>query len=196
MNRRLASTALLLMIALLPACGTLSGHEVNRDLMAMTMDGARVSFNAPGHCTRPSWQAELRPGPGVLMTVTTTAAGGLGSTVFRIVIDAGQSFAFTSTTGRAVASGMPGVDAFIANASVIPDSHAVRSPMPVDAVMTGQAAAGDHSLYEGEIRTPGFAAKAFVLQLPDAVVNGAPYRFAPIEYRARPFSGFEDACLR
>ena len=196
MNRSLASTALLLLVTQLSACGALGGHEVDRDLMAMKMDGARVSFNAPGHCTRPSWQAEFRPGAGVQMTVTTTASGGLGSTLFRIAVDPGKSFSFTATTGRAVTRGSAGVDAFIANTSVIPDSHSVRKPMPADGVMTGQAATGDPSLYEGEIRTPGYAAKAFALQLPDAVVNGAPYRFAPIEYGARTFRYVEDACLR
>jgi hypothetical protein len=130
------------------------------------------------------------------MTIVTTAAGGLGSTVFRIEVEPGRSFAFVSTTGRAVAPGAPAVDAFVANASVIPDSHAVRSPMPADGAMTGKAPPGDRSLYEGEIRTPGFSARSFALQLPDALVNGAPYRFAPIHYDARPFSGFEDACLR
>ena len=196
MHRPVPSTALLLLASLLPACGTLIGQETSRNVLEMKMDGARVAFHAPAHCTPPSWEAEIRPGPGVSVTVTTIAGGGLGSTVLRILLDPGASFAFASTSARVAAPGEPGMDAPISNVSVIRNSHVARAPAPVDGVMAGSAPAGDRSVYEGDLSAHGFSATAFSLQLPDAVVDGVPYRFAPIRYSARRLTWFQDACLR
>jgi hypothetical protein len=196
MHRCGTSTALLLTVSLLPACSTLVGQEISRNMLEMDMDGARVAFHAPAHCTPPSYEAEIRPGPGVSVTVMTIASGGLGSTRFRIVLDPGASFAFSSTSGRVAAPGEPGMNASISGVSVIRNSHVARAPAPVDGVMSGSAPAGDRSVYEGDVSAPGFAATAFSLQLPDALIDGVPYRFPPIRYRTRRLTWFQDACLR
>ena len=196
MNRPFTSTALLLLVSWLPACSTLVGHDITRDVEEMKMDGAQVTFHEPAHCGEPSYEVKFRPGPGIQMTITSHSSGGLGNTWFDMQVEPGRSLAFTSTTGRIEARDGTVSDMFVANVQAARDSHSVMKSMPADGVMAGNAAAGDVSHYSGSFNSPARGAKAFTLQLPDAVVDGTPYRFPPIRYSARPLTYFQDACLR
>ena len=196
MNRLVASTALLLLVSLLPACSTLVGHDITRDVEEMKMDGAQVTYLTPAHCREPSYQVMFHPGPGIQMTITSHSAGGLGNTWFEMLVEPGRSLAFTSTSGRIESADGTVSDMFVANVQGARDSHSVTKSMPADGVMAGNANAGDASRYSGSFNSSPPDSKTFTLQLPDAVLNGRPYKFPPIRYSARRVTYFQDACLR
>ena len=196
MNRPLTSTALLLLVSLLSACSTLAGRSVTRDVEEMKMDGAQVTFHEPVHCGEPRYEVRFHPGPGIQMTITSHSAGGLGNTWFEMLVEPGRSLAFRSPNGHLESPDGTVSDMFVANVQGKRDSHSVMQPLAADGVMAGKSAAGDVSYYSGSLNSSPPDPKTFTLQLPDAVVDGKPYRFPPIRYSARPLSYFQDACLR
>jgi hypothetical protein len=191
-----ASTTLLLLVSLLPACSTPVGHDLTRDVEEMKMDGAQVTYFPPAHCSGPRYELRFHPGTGIAMTITSDAAGGLGLTWFDMQVETGRSLAFTSTSGRIESLDGTVSDMFVTHVQVMRDPRSVMKPMPADGVMAGSAPAGETSRYSGSFDSSSPGAKAFTLQLPDAVVNGKPYRFPPIRYSARRLTYFQDACLR
>ncbi len=196
MNRLVTSTALLLLVSSLPACSTLVGHAITRDVEEMKMDGAQVIFHEPAHCGDPRYEVRFQPAPGIQMAINSHSAGGLGNTWFEMQVEPGRSLAFTSTAGRIESLDGTVSDMFVANVQGTRDSRSVMKSMPADGVMAGNSAAGDTSRYSGSFNSSPPDPKAFTLQLPDAVVNGKPYRFPPIRYSARQVTYFQDACLR
>lgn len=188
MHRFVASAALLSLASLLPACSTLAGHEVHENVLEMRMDGAKVSFIAPAHCTLPGYQVDLQPGAGIRMSLTDAT--------FHVEVEPGRSLVFTSTTGRIESPDGTVSDLAIARLKAIRDEHSAWTVVPADTPMAGIAPPGQRSTYLGDFDWRRPAAQAFTVQLPDAVVNGQPYRFAPIRFSVKPYSYFEDACLR
>ncbi len=183
-------------LSMLCACGTLTDQEVNGVLLEMKANEAQVIYEPPAHCSPPGYRAVFHPGAGVVMTVMHGFGGGLAAR-FRIELDSGSTFAFGSASGRVFfPTGAPQKDVFISNTSWIRDSRTVRAVASADAVLTGRAPAGDRSVYEGDISAYQVTANDFSLQLPDAVVNGNPFRFPPIHFSGRQFRYVQEACLR
>ena len=189
MHRFAASAALLALASLLPACGTLVGHEVHENLLEMQMDGAKVSFSEPAHCANPGYRADFLPGAGITMSLKPRD--------FTIEIEPGRSLAFRSAVGRIALPDGGASDLFIRNVQAIPTPGSVWTSVPADSLLAGVAPPGRHSSFSGNLAwSVPDGTKTFMLQLPDAIVNGQPYRFAPVRFSVKPTSYFQDACLR
>ena len=197
-------------IAALAACGALVGHGVTLSLFEMKTDMAPVTYRAPGHCTAAGYRAESHPGEGATMAVSS-GPGNVPVVQVDVRLKPGATFSFASSTAQLkIPSQATARDVPIPDFSYTEYPRGTRASQASDSVLSGPAPNTpvakffpNHRVeyveaydFEADVKAdPGNAAE-FVLQLPDAIVDGKRIQLAPIAFAKREIRYVEDACLR